>query len=321
MSGNSLYLAVENCRKPDFCASEIPPAVFQPEPYKPDSMKNRTAPVGIFSLKGIHTLFCFFLFGNVSSSLQAVENPRLPDIRSVGMGRNGATESVLCNPSLIALSRQKSIRIQYFNLYDLKELNRLGGSFQYPNPFLSTGVDISSFGYEAYRENNLRVVVGKSLSERWAMGIGLRYAWLQTPGPEPSASCLSADIGLNGRLVENLLIGLLIQDLPSFQMGNKTIEYKSSRDFCVQIGFQWEVINSLLIVGTLGGSNERKIQGNAGFEYTVWQTFHLRAGLQTAPLLPSFGIGYDFSRFTLDIAGVYHSVLGIQTGIGLSFSF
>lgn len=284
-------------------------------------MKNQTAHASIFSLKWAKFLFCFFLFGNIYPSLLAVENLRLPDIRSVGMGGNGVTESVLHNPSLIALSRQKSIRIQYFNLYGLKELNRLGGSFQYPNSFLPAGVDISSFGYDAYRENSLRLAVGKPLNERWALGIGLRYAWLQTTGTTSSVSYLSADIGLNVRLVENLLIGLLIQDLPSFQIGNKTIDYKSFGDFCVQIGFQWEIINNLLIVGTLGGSNEQKFDGNAGFEYTVWKTFHLRAGMQTSPLLPSFGIGCDFRRFTLDIACVYHSVLGVQTGIGLSFSF
>lgn len=288
-------------------------------------MKKPTTPAGSFSFKwmkkGATSLFCFFLFANGSSSLRAVENLRLPDIRAVGMGGNGTTESVLSNPSLIALSRQKSVHIQYFNLYGLKELNRLGGSFQCPNAFLPVGVDISSFGYEAYRENSLRVVVGKPLNRQWAMGIAFRYAWLQTVWTEPSVSCLSADIGLNCRLVENLLIGLLIQDLPSFQIGNKSIDYKSFKDFRVQIGFQWEVINNLLIVGALGGRDEQKIEGNAGLEYTVWKTFHLRAGLQTAPLLPSFGIGCDFRRFTLDVAAVYHSVLGIQTGIGLSFSF
>lgn len=302
-------------------AFTVTPSVFRLKPYKPCYMKNQAANAGILSLKWVKSLFCFFLFGNISPSLPAVENLRLPDIRSLGMGGNGVTESVLYNPSLMALSTQKSIAIQYVNLYGLKELNRMGGSFQYPNPFLPLGVDISSFGYEAYRETSLRVAMGKSLDPRWSLGVSLQYAWLQTIVAEASVSCLSADIGLNCRLVDNMLIGLLIQNLPSFQMRNDRLDYKSSKDFCVQIGFQWEVINNLLIVGTVGGSNERKIEGNAGFEYTAWKTFHLRAGLQTAPLLPSFGIGYDFRRFTLDIAAVYQSVLGIQTGVGLSFSF
>lgn len=278
-------------------------------------------PARICCEKEIKCLLSFFLLWNVYIPLQAVENLRLPDIRSVGMGGNGVTESFLYNPSLIALDKINSVHIQYFNAYGLKELSTLGGSFQYANSFLPAGVDISSFGYDAYRENRVRASVGKQLNRKWTLGISLQYAWLQTELADRSVSFLSADAGVSCRLVENLLIGMLIKDAPSFRIGDNEVEYKDFNQFSVQIGFQWQVINSMLIVAALGGSNEQKIRGNAGMEYTVWQQFHLRAGLQTAPLLPSFGIGYDFRRFTLDIAGVYHSTLGIQTGIGLTFNF
>lgn len=284
-------------------------------------MKKTAAPIRMCDRKEMKYLLCFFFLWNVYIPLPAVENLRLPDIRSVGMGGNGVTESFLYNPSLVALNERSSVHIQYFNLYGLKELSTLGGSFQYANPFLSLGVDISSFGYDAYRENRLRASVGKQLNSRWTAGVSLQYAWLQTEATDRSVSFLSADLGVSCRLVENLLIGLLIKDAPSFRVDNNPVEYKDLNTFSAQIGFQWQVINSMLIVATLGGSNEQKIRGNAGMEYTVWKLFHLRAGIQTAPLLPSFGIGYDFRCFTLDIAGVYHSILGIQTGIGLSFNF
>ena len=37
--------------------------------------------------------------------------------------------------------------------------------------------------------------------------------------------------------------------------------------------------------------------------------------------LDSSGIGYNFSCFTIDVASIYHPILGMSTGLGLSFSF
>ena len=93
------------------------------------------------------------LFAGVFSLyVHGVDNLRLPDVRSVGMGGNVATQSILFNPALIVDKEKKSIHLEYFNRYGVKELGTVGIGFVYPNPLLSAGVDISSFGYDQYRE-------------------------------------------------------------------------------------------------------------------------------------------------------------------------
>ena len=89
----------------------------------------------------------------------------------------------------------------------------------------------------------------------------------------------------------------------------------------MQIGFQWQIINSLLIVGTLETNKDNALGGNVGMEYMPFESFRLRAGIQTTPLLPALGMGYSFSKFTLDVVASYHPVLGISSGCGLSYSF
>ena len=91
--------------------------------------------------------------------------------------------------------------------------------------------------------------------------------------------------------------------------------------YSVQIGFQWEIINRLLIVGTIESNKEHMWMGNAGIEYAPFKNFHIRAGVQTTPLLPTLGIGYRLTGFTVDVATIYHPVLGVSTGLGLSYSF
>lgn len=87
------------------------------------------------------------LFAGVFSLyVHGVDNLRLPDVRSVGMGGNVATQSILFNSALIVDKEKKSIHLEYFNRYMLKELGTMSGSFYYPNQLLSVGVDISVSG-------------------------------------------------------------------------------------------------------------------------------------------------------------------------------
>ena len=58
------------------------------------------------------------LFAGVFSLyVHGVDNLRLPDVRSVGMGGNVATQSILFNPALIVDKEKKSIHLEYFNRY------------------------------------------------------------------------------------------------------------------------------------------------------------------------------------------------------------
>ena len=122
-------------------------------------------------MKLISLFVLFFVFVNI----HAVDNLRIPDIRSLGMGGNGVTQSVLFNPALVALHTDKVLHFEYFNRYSVKELGTMGISFVYPNPLLSAGVDISSFGYDQYRETVFRLSTGKRLNDGWIIGIGFQY--------------------------------------------------------------------------------------------------------------------------------------------------
>ncbi|WP_241159977.1 hypothetical protein [Parabacteroides sp. ZJ-118] len=259
--------------------------------------------------------------GMFSVYVYGADNLRLPDVRSVGMGGNVATQSVLFNPALIIDKERKSIHLEYFNRYMLKELGTMSGSFHYPNRLLSAGVDISVFGFDAYREMMVRVLGGKRLGDKWALGLAIHYSFLQTERLEHTRSRLSTDIGITFSPIDKLLVGMLIMNFPSISIGEKDIEIEDFNYYLIQVSFQWNVLNSLLITGSVGTENENLVVGNLGIEYTAFDSFFIRAGIQTAPLSPSFGIGYNFSCFTVDVASVYHPVLGMSAGLGLSFSF
>ena len=100
------------------------------------------------------------LFAGVFSLyVHGVDNLRLPDVRSVGMGGNVVTQSILFNPALIVDKEKKSIHLEYFNRYMLKELGTMSGSFYYPNQLyrnltclriLTYPISSCKFGYSSY---------------------------------------------------------------------------------------------------------------------------------------------------------------------------
>ena len=262
-------------------------------------------------------LVCFLQI--VLSCLYAADNPRLPDIRCMGMGLCGVVNTSLFNPALVSMESRKSIGIDYFNYYGLKELGTMGMTFSYPNDLLSAGVNISSFGYDKYRRSMFRLFLGKSLGEKWSVGVSLQYTLLQTELTEENPQYLSTDVGVVYVPVEKLLIGMLIQDCPSVGLRKNNADIEPVVCYSLQVGFQWEVINNLVIVGNAETDKQTAVSGRFGMEYQLMDGFHVRAGMKITPLMPTLGVGYRLSGFVMDVAAQYHPVLGVSMGVGLKY--
>lgn len=113
----------------------------------------------------------------------------------------------------------------------------------------------------------------KTLGDQWALGLGVHYSFLQTDLLENTRSRLSTDIGITFSSIDKLLIGMLIMNFPSVSIGDKDIEIEDFNYYLIQISFQWEIINSLLITGSVGTENENLVVGNFGLEYTAFDSF------------------------------------------------
>ena len=261
------------------------------------------------------------LFLCLFPSLHAADNLRTADIRSIGMGGNEATASALHNPSLLALYERNTFRINYFNRYALKELGAINASVYLAGDVLPLGAEVSSFGYDAYRESMFRLLAARRLHSRWTLCVSLQYAFLQTELFEEQPAQLSADLGLTYAPFDNLLTSLLILNFPSASFGNESAGKKEFMYYLIRLGFQWQFINDLFISAALQAGEGGARGGSLGLEYVLSGDFSIRAGVKGAPLSPSFGFGYRLGDFSIDVAAVYHLPLGPGMGAGISFSF
>ncbi len=241
-------------------------------------------------------------------------------MRSLAMGGNGVSQTALINPAVLPLSGKRSLCLQYHNPYGLHQLSTISGYFHYPNRLLSAGVELASFGYDAYRESLFRLVTGKQLGQQWALGVSIQYTTLQTELYDERKSRLSTDIGLLFLPSGRWRLGISLLHTPAVSLGDKSADSRELTPFSGEAGFAWELTDGMTLLGSAVATRER-VMIQTGIEYVLFDAFFLRAGLQTDPLLPAFGLGYTYSLFTVDIAAVSHPVLGMQTGIGLTLSF
>ena len=253
--------------------------------------------------------------------VDAIDNLRIPDLRILSLGGGGVTETPLYNPAVLATRTQSKLYANYYNRYSVSELATVSGGFYYMNNILPTGLEITSFGYDEYRESLFRLSMGRKIAERWAVGVAIQYAMLQSELFEENSGRISADIGLTYRPIENVLTGLSILHLPSVQIGDKSIDNDHIAPYLIQLGFNWEVINTVLITGSVSNCKDDPVAGTFGMEYMPLEDFKIRAGITSSPLRPSLGVGYRIAEIDIDAGMIYHSVLGVSMGVGLSFSF
>ena len=261
------------------------------------------------------------LSGLLYLPVEAADNLRIPDLRTLSVGGGGVTEAPLFNPAVLAVKTQSKLYAGYYNRYSLSELATVGGGFYFVNDILPTGIDITSFGYDEYRESLFRLSMGKQIARQWTVGIAIQYVMLQSELFEENSGRISSDVGITFRPAENLLTGLSILHLPSVKVGDKSVENDHIAPYSVQFGFNWEVINTMLIIGSINNSKEDAVAGTFGMEYMPFDDFKIRVGIKTSPLMPSLGVGYRIAGLDIDTGMIYHSILGVSMGFGISFSF
>ena len=98
----------------------------------------------------------FFLFF-ICKPVDAIDNLRIPDLRTLSIGGGGVTETPLYNPALLATLKQNRLYANYYNRYSVSELATVSGGFYFVNDILPAGFEITSFGYDEYRESLFQI--------------------------------------------------------------------------------------------------------------------------------------------------------------------
>lgn len=246
-----------------------------------------------------------------------------PGSRAAGMGTASCTVAdvwaVNNNVGALGFLPRAAVGLYYENRFILPETGSYGLDFAYPLQKAGTfGLALSRFGYRLFSRNAVGVRYAKNFGPHVSAGVGFNYHYISIGNGYGNASAVSAELGVLGRVNRELslafhLVNPVRMKITSYQM--------QKLPMTVRVGLSYLWAQKVLTAVEVDADPERKPNVKFGMEYKPLPLFALRLGFESLPLAGTFGFGFDYRIWRLDISAAYHRQLGFspQASMGVSF--
>ena len=225
--------------------------------------------------------------------------------------------SLHTNPSGTAFCKNTTLSSNYYIPYFTKELSTQNISLVAPTKFGTINTIIGRYGYKHYNESYFTLGYAKSFSEKFSISFQLNLQHNQIPESSNSQQIFSS-------------FGFMFTPHPQVNIGFYTINPEKSK---IKIAQETELIDSYFNLGfrlnatdQIAISSEISHQLNYasitrfGLEYHINKIITTRVGIYGKPITYTMGIGIKLNNLTIDTSASNHVILGISSGIGISYS-
>ena len=220
------------------------------------------------------------------------------------------------NPAGLASLRAVSAGVCYENRFLLRELQSQGIAVAVPlkKGVLSIGAQL--FGYEQFRSRKAGIGYSMQLSERFSAGIQVNYAGIILNESYGSRHSATAEMGILAEITENWKIGM-----SAYNLGRSGLaDFENDRfTTLMRLGTSYELQKVMLLLEA-EKDLDHPLRIKAGMEYEPIDKFFFRAGVAAQPIEFSFGFGYRYKMFQLDLGSAYHQQLGWSPHFSLTFT-
>lgn len=248
---------------------------------------------------------------------------------SIGMGMTGVSGSdpgwaVFNNPALMSTD-ENTVSFYGMRYAGFSELTDMAAAITLYTSHGTFGAGAHRYGFELFSEN--RFLLGwKYTIERLHIGTVLTYHHIHQGGGYGSAGALGVDIGLMAEIATVLRFGARATNInqPAYGSsgngnGNGLPGEYLPRELAA--GLTYSASEALKISAELVKDVKFPLSFRSGVQIGLIPALHLRGGFTTRPGTWSTGLGYAFSRFSVNIAMQQHEVLGLSPGMDLSVIF
>lgn len=227
--------------------------------------------------------------------------------------------SLYHNPAGIAGVESVQLGAYVERRFNLRELTY--GSAGAVLPIFSrqaVGLDVSSFGFDAYRENRVGASYAINVLEVLSLGVKLNYSNLNI-AQYGSTSAFSLDVGLNTALTDQLSVGFHAYNISQSRIVGESFEEDMPTVFTAGVAYQPS--EKVLVVVDVQKDVDHPTSFRGGVEYAFAPSLAARVGVSTEPLTWNLGLGLSLKQLQLDAAFGYHERLGYTPHISMSFAF
>ncbi|MDR1668295.1 MAG: hypothetical protein LBS03_11510 [Bacteroidales bacterium] len=268
--------------------------------------------------KTIYALKIAFLFG--FSVNCAAGNDNFPlGARSAGVATASVTYADIWssanNQAGLAYLEKATGSFYYENRWNVKGLAIHAGNVAIPVKSTVIGLNYRHFGYTQYNETKIGLAVAKRLWEKVALGVQMDYFHTYFSHDYGRFHVLSGEIGLLCEPVDHLIIGVhLFNVVNSRQKANPHERIPTVMRF----GLAYHIRDMATVSVETEKYLRMKAVFKAGLEFAPVKHLSLRCGVSDGWMYQyAFGVGYEWKRFTIDLAFSHHRLLGYSPHFSL----
>lgn len=270
----------------------------------------------------MHTKIFILLFSCLSFTTYAWNDNQNSGAASMGMANASLmmkdVYATANNPAGLAYLNDFSAGTFYQSRFLVPGLANKTLTIATPSKLGSFGIMANSFGMKNYAENKFAISYARDFASTIAFGVQLNYLNTVIGDGYGKAGAIAAEAGLQAKITNSLSIGAHLFNPTRTRISNNSNERIPS---IYKIGLRYDFSEKFLVcVEGEKNSAIRKGVYKAGLQYNFYKSFYLRTGFSSNPTLSSFGIGMDLKGIAADIAMSYHSVLGVSSGLSLSYT-
>lgn len=226
--------------------------------------------------------------------------------------------SVFHNQAGLASIHNPCAMVSFSNSFMIKELSLRSVGAAVPFKLGTIAANYSYFGYDLYNESKAGFAIAKRISEFLSLGIAIDYFKINLAQEYGAASVFVGEIGMIATPVENMSIGVHLFN----PWRAKLADYQDERlASTLKVGISYLFSDKLLLAVESEKEIDRSIVFKTGIQYNLVRNVFLRCGVSNNPSLVSFGIGFNFSHFSADVAFARHPVLGYNSHCSIAYRF
>ena len=221
------------------------------------------------------------------------------------------------NPAGFAYHNNVSIGFAYQNKFMLKELGYKNAGIVFPLNVGIISASASQFGYNSYNENIIGFGLARSFGPNLRIGLKLDYLFFKFSEGYDSKSTATFELGLQYQINESLCLGAYIFNPVNVKL--KTL-HKDKIPIIMRLGFSYFVSEDFMITSEIEENLKYDFSYRLGLEYEIYKNFFIRSGFQLKPELFTFGIGYDYDRYIIDVCAQMNQTLGASLSCSFVFN-
>ncbi len=223
--------------------------------------------------------------------------------------------SLFGNQAGLAQLTKKNAFVFGENRFLLPNVNQFSAGFALPTTSGSFGFAVQYFGFDGYNEQKIGLAFARKLTQKLSIGAQMDYLNLRIPEYGNSGK-VTFELGIQAQISQKLMIGTHI-------FSPITIDWNETEvvPTIFAIGGRYQPSKKLTLSAEVEKDFEYPLNVKFGLDYQIIEPLSFRVGFSTFPVQNSFGIGLHLKNMTIDLASVFHPILGVSSGISISQNF